>query len=99
MAVKSISLRLEKLPDRTPVKLRVSLTPDLHRDLSEYAAAYAETYDVTETVAALIPSMLEAFMNSDTGFKRFQKHNTTSAVTTVEESLSGGMPARLQEKD
>lgn len=38
------SLRLAKLPDRTPVKLTVILTPDLHQRLQDYASAYSEAY-------------------------------------------------------
>lgn len=64
------TLRLAKLPDRTPVKLTLSLPPDLHQRLQLYAAAYAAAYGVEEPVAELVPAMLSAFLDSD---RQFQK--------------------------
>jgi hypothetical protein len=63
-------LKLSKLPDRTPVKLTVVITPDLHQALSEYAAAYRDTYGQEEAVTDLVPSMLQAFLESDRGFAK-----------------------------
>lgn len=64
------ALRLQKLPDRTPVKLSISILPDLHQRLTEYAAAYAEHYGSEEPVTELIPAMLAAFLDSDREFVR-----------------------------
>ena len=69
----SHNVKLDRLPDRTPVKLNVTVSPELHRDLQDYARAYAHTHGEDESIPALIPYMLEAFMGADTGFKRLQK--------------------------
>lgn len=64
------SLRLQKLPDRSPVKLSVSLTPSLHSRLQEYAQAYETAYRVREPLSELIPFMLERFLEDDKAFCR-----------------------------
>lgn len=64
------SLRLAKLPDRTPVKLALALQPDLHQRLLDYAVAYAEVYGAKEPLAELIPAMLSAFLDADREFVR-----------------------------
>jgi hypothetical protein len=63
-------MKLAKLPDRTPVKMSVVFTPGLAHRLREYADFYAEIYGDKEEVAELIPFMLEAFLESDTGFRK-----------------------------
>ena len=66
-------LRLDKLPDRTPVRISIALDPELASALSDYAEIYKRAYGQKEGVADLIPFMLEAFMNADPGFKRARK--------------------------
>ena len=66
-------LRLEQLPDRTPVRMNLSVDPDLASALSDYAEIYRQTYGVEEKPEALIPTMLESFLGSDAGFKRARK--------------------------
>jgi len=68
-----MSLRLGKLPDRTPVKLTIAVDPDLHAALSDYAEIYAQTYDTAERIETLAPFMLEGFLNGDAVFKRARK--------------------------
>lgn len=63
-------LKLQKLPDRTPVKLAISITPDLHHALQDYARCYAEAYGTEEPAVELIPHMLAAFLSGDRGFAR-----------------------------
>ena len=63
-------LKLNKLPDRTPVKLSISVMPDLHRRLLDYAEAYAAAYGSEEPIAELIPAMLAGFLESDREFMR-----------------------------
>lgn len=67
------SLKIDKLPDRTPVKFSISVTPDLKQTLEDYAAAYEAAYGSAEQVADLIPHMLEAFLLSDRAFARQRK--------------------------
>jgi hypothetical protein len=66
-------MKLQKLPDRTPVKLNVVLMPNLAKRLHEYADFYAETYGSREEVAELIPFMLEAFLDSDAGYRKAKR--------------------------
>lgn len=64
------ALKLARLPDRKAVKIGLLFAPDLHARLVRYAAAFAEAYGVEETVEALIPAMLDAFLESDRSFAR-----------------------------
>lgn len=61
-------LKLEKLPDRTPVKLSIQISPDLDRQLQAYAGAYKETYGDDEKVVDLVPFMLKKFLEGDRKF-------------------------------
>jgi len=61
-------LRLEKLPDRTPVKLTISIAPELNQALGAYAELYLATYGKAEPVQELVPAMLERFLESDRAF-------------------------------
>lgn len=67
------SLKLAKLPDRTPVKITFKASPELSRLLEAYAQFYRETYGEEEAVPELIPYMLEAFLKSDNGFAKAQR--------------------------
>lgn len=71
-----MSLRLDKLPDLTPVRMSLSIDPALAEALNDYAEVYRQIYGETEKPEALIPAMLEQFLNSDTGFKRARKSIT-----------------------
>ena len=68
-----MSLRLDKLPDRTPVRVSLAIEPTLAEALTDYAEIYRQTYGEDEKPEALVPAMLEQFLNSDTGFKRARK--------------------------
>ncbi len=62
------TLKLGKLPDRTPVKLTIMVTPELKRSLDDYARLYRNTYAQAETVIELVPHMLATFLSSDRAF-------------------------------
>ena len=68
-----MNLKLDKLPDRQPVKMTFTASPRLKADLDAYAEVYRRSYGQKETVQELIPFMLGAFMNADSGFKRARK--------------------------
>lgn len=68
-----MTLRLGKLPDRTPVKLTIAVSPDLHAALSDYADIYEQSYGAKERVEDLAPFMLDGFLNGDAAFKRARK--------------------------
>jgi hypothetical protein len=67
------ALKIRQLPDTTPVKLSIALPPPLQSDLQDYARVYEQAYGQSAKVADLIPSMLEAFMASDSNFKKARK--------------------------
>lgn len=67
------TLKLAQLPDRTPVKISIALQPGLHQRLSDYADFYRQAYGTEEPVTALIPHMLDAFLESDREFVRNRK--------------------------
>lgn len=64
------ALRLQKLPDRTPVKMTIAVPPELNQALTEYAELYREVYGEAEPVQELIPAMLASFLESDKAFAR-----------------------------
>ncbi|MBV9840908.1 MAG: DUF2274 domain-containing protein [Sphingomonadaceae bacterium] len=61
-------MKLERLPDRTPVKLTISVSPELKSALDDYAAVYRDTYGTEEPITHLIPQMLTSFIASDRVF-------------------------------
>jgi hypothetical protein len=67
------TLKLRRLPERTPVRVTIGVAPELHRALADYAAIYAETYGQEESVADLIPFMLESFLEGDRDFVRARR--------------------------
>ena len=69
-------LRLDKLPDRIPVKMMVTLPPELAVRLRRYADLYAEIYGVREEPADLVPYMLDAFLRTDSAFRRASRAPT-----------------------
>lgn len=68
-----MSLKLGKLPDRTPVKLSIAVDPDLHTALMDYAAIYEQSYGSKERIESLAPFMLDGFLNGDVAFRRARK--------------------------
>ena len=68
-----MSLRLGKLPDRTPVRMSIAIDPGLAAALSDYAEIYRQTYGAEEKPETLIPAMLENFLKQDAGFKRARR--------------------------
>ena len=68
-----MSLRLDKLPDRTPVRISIAVDPDLASALTDYANIYRQTYGAGEKPEALIPAMLQQFLGTDAGFKRARR--------------------------
>lgn len=77
----STSLKIGKLPDTTPVKLNLTIDPELHSDLNRYADVYARAYGEKASIEALAPSMLRAFIASDSGFKKAIKSDRSTITT------------------
>jgi hypothetical protein len=71
------ALKIGPLPDRTPVKLTLLIDPALRAELEAYAAIYAEAHGERAGVETLAPVMLEAFMASDSGFRKARRIPST----------------------
>jgi len=71
------NLKLPKLPERAPIKITIAVNPDLYRTLQAYAALYRQAYGEEEELSALVPSMLEQFLNSDREFSRARRASLT----------------------
>ena len=66
-------IKLAPLPRSTPMKLTIQILPDLKEKLDDYAVIYQETYGKADPVLDLIPHMLDAFLESDTAFKKARR--------------------------
>lgn len=63
-------LSLGPLRNTTTVKLTIGLPVTLKDNLERYATLHAQVYGEPVSVEALIPHMLEAFIQRDRGFKK-----------------------------
>ena len=72
------SIKLQRLPDRTPVKMTIAVSPELAERLAAYAEAYEAAYAQRESAADLIPFMLASFLDSDREFARRQRARSTA---------------------
>lgn len=68
-----MTLRLAKLPDRTPVRITIMVAPELAAALADYAEIYRQSYGAEEKPETLVPAMLETFLGGDAGFRRARK--------------------------
>jgi hypothetical protein len=73
------AIKLDRLPDRTPVRMTILVPPELNRALGDYAEAYAAAYGRTEPVSELVPAILAAFLESDRGFVRARRSRTAGS--------------------
>src|SRR3546814_18482750 len=95
-------LKLDKLPDRTPVKISIVVMPDLAQTLADYAAIYARTYGEKAEVPDLIPAMLESFLASDRAFATARKEqagegSAQSVIGLFKPSKGNGRAAGREE--
>jgi hypothetical protein len=63
-------MKLAKLPERKRVRLIVQISPDLHARLKSYAVLYEKSYSSFEEVEALVPFMIEGFLDEDKAFQK-----------------------------
>ncbi len=78
-----VDLKLAKLPDRTPVKLMITVSPELNQMLLAYQAAYKAAYlkaDEEESLAALLPFMIQSFLESDRNFVKVMRENGRRSI-------------------
>ncbi len=68
------NLALKPLPtDEKSEKLRIELTPVLGNELRQYQTAYKALYGSEIPLEALVPAILEQFLEKDRGFKQWKK--------------------------
>jgi hypothetical protein len=89
-------LRLAKLPDRVPVKMTFTLPPELAARLRLYADIYAEAYGAREEPADLVPYMVDAFLKSDSTFRRANRTLTESRDTLTCASPQANVRTRAE---
>ena len=73
------SIKLQRLPDRTPVKMTLLVSPELAQALSDYADFYAQSYGIAEPVSELIPAMIERFLDGDRAFRSARQRSPAAA--------------------
>lgn len=73
-----IQLKIGPLPDRTPQKLTVHIDPALVAELEDYSRVHSRLHGEEVNIAVLVPHMLEAFLASDTGFRKARKALTAN---------------------
>jgi len=73
MAKAAPQIKIQKIITHKPVKIHVSVPHNLNADLEAYAKVYERTHGEKQSVGALIPHMLSAFLNSDSGFKKAKR--------------------------
>jgi hypothetical protein len=76
-----MELKLQRLPDRKPVKIGITVSAELARKLQAYADLYRQSYRDEEEVAELIPYMLESFLESDKNFTKALRTGGTAAAS------------------
>jgi hypothetical protein len=87
-------LKLAKLPDRTATKITITVSAELNSALCHYAEIYTAVYKEAESVAALIPFMLETFLESDRGFAKARKDGVAAiAAPPADRSTRPQRPA------
>lgn len=79
-----MTLKLSKLPNRTPIKVTSTFPPDVHGALTDYARIYEEIYGASEKIEDLIPYIIANFLDADNGFKKARRQlaAATSKPTT-----------------
>jgi hypothetical protein len=69
-----VKLKLGPLPETETVKITVQLPGDLKHYLDQYARLHSQTWGRAVDSAAIIPYMLQAFIERDRGFRSALKH-------------------------
>ena len=85
-------LRLGPLPKTETLKLTFACSASLKVELDRYAALHAQTYGEAVDAVALVPHMLEAFMERDRGFKRLHKARSVVAPADSSDHLRRSTP-------
>ena len=75
----SLALKPLATDDKTE-KLRIEVKPGLGDELRAYQADYKVQYGSEVAIEALVPAILEQFLENDRAFKRWKKSQVNGAV-------------------
>ena len=83
-----MTLKLSKLPSRTPVKITATFPPEVHEALVDYALIYEQIHGQKEKIEELVPYMIAVFLDADKGFQNARKQLTaTQSNPTTYQSI------------
>ncbi len=68
-----MKLKLGPLPNAETIKMTIHFSGELKAKLEQYAQLHSEVFGQRVDAAALIPLMLQTFMDRDRGFRALQK--------------------------
>ena len=77
-----MTLKLSKLPKRTPVRISATFPPEIHEALADYARIYEQDYGVKEKIEDLVPYIIASFLDTDNGFKKARRQLTSASKST-----------------
>jgi hypothetical protein len=75
-----MKLKLGPLPETETVKITVQLPGQLKHSLDQYARLHSQTWGRVVDSAAIIPYILEVFIERDRGFRSAQKRQKNEAA-------------------
>jgi hypothetical protein len=87
-----MKLKLGPLPKNETVKVTVQLSGELKSKLEQYAHLHSEAFGQRVDAAALIPLMLQTFMDRDRGFRSLQKravHGNQGVAKEISSQIAG----------
>lgn len=83
-----------------PVKLKAVLPGEVHQDLMAYAEHYRQTYGQEITAEALAVEIIDQFLQTDTGFRRWKSSRADGqaepAAPAPEKAAANPGPAPAQ---
>ncbi|WP_339862552.1 DUF2274 domain-containing protein [Paremcibacter congregatus] len=77
-----MTLKLSKLPKRTPVRISATFPPEIHAALIDYAHIYEQNYGVKEKIEDLVPYIIASFLDTDNGFKKARRQLAATSKPT-----------------
>ena len=83
-----MTLRLSKLPKRTPVRITTIFPPEIHAALTDYARIYEQDYGVKEKIEDLVPYIIASFLDTDNGFKKARRQLAAASKLTPRPPIS-----------
>jgi hypothetical protein len=85
-------MKLAKLPERKRIRLIVQISPDLHARLKTYADLYEKSYGSFEEIDALVPFMIEGFLDEDKSFQKLVQNRAAKSAGRATKSQPSSDP-------